>query len=266
MLWRLATWSWQLMLGLCWLWYMPATSAAFVRWVSYLSVISSTCMCIWYLAKAYRHRLWRRRKSVRPSQEIRTERRRIAQSLHDVLGSQLVYALSLCINKPDPVLQQTLEQGLLNLRLIVDSMDGQDDILPMCMARFRHRVQPVLDRRGILLHWHVCDDDTLQSSDHLPRGQIAQNILAILQEAISNILQHAHAREIWITLHRHNPACTKNASQRGHLRVEDNGCGIPTCGQAGMGLANMRQRAHAIGGQLQISPRAGGGTCLHLSW
>ncbi len=58
----------------------------------------------------------------------------------------------------------------------------------------------------------------------------------------------------------------KNASQRGHLRVEDDGCGIPTCGQAGMGLANMRQRAHAIGGQLQISARAGGGTCLHLSW
>ncbi len=137
MLWRLATWSWQLMLGYAGSGYMPQHLQLLCAGCLYLSVISSTCMCIWYLAKAYRHRLWRRRKSVRPSQEIRTERRRIAQSLHDVLGSQLVYALSLCINKPDPVLQQILEQGLLNLRLIVDSMDGQDDALPMCMARFQ---------------------------------------------------------------------------------------------------------------------------------
>lgn len=267
MVWQLALWTWQLVLTLCWLWYIPAASSSLLRWMAYLSVIACATMCIWCLAKLHRHRLWRRRKSARPSKEIQIERRRIARSLHDVLGSQLVFALSLCSSKQDATLHQTLEHGLLHLRLIVDSMDMQDDALALCMARFRHRVQPILNRREIVLHWYVCEDDDFPSPDQSLRGQAAQHILAVLQEAVSNILQHAYAREIWVRLDIDpSPTTTTQHHRRGYLSVEDNGRGIPSDGLTGMGIASMRQRAQDIGGQLQISPRDGGGTCLHLSW
>src|SRR5260370_39076995 len=62
------------------------------------------------------------------------------------------------------------------------------------------------------------------------------------------------------------------------LRVEDDGCGLPSDpgpgpaqgaippGLQGMGLAGMHRRAHAIGAVLDILPRAGGGTVVRVRW
>lgn len=271
MIWQLALWMWQLMFVVLWLWNAPDFETTNLRWAAWLTALICLSMVIWYLPKAYRSWLWRRRKSVRPPLEVKVERSRIATALHDSIGSQLVFALSLSRSKNDPELQQTIEQCLLGMRLIVDSMDGQDDELPLCLARFRHRLQPVLDRRGIKLNWQIVESEY----NNPPRGPKAQNIIAVLHEAISNILQHAQANEIWVTLNQTPTKSILRQNEQSFLCVEDNGCGIPNkqtnatiddCTSAGMGLASMYQRARDIGGDLRISHREGGGTCVYLSW
>lgn len=284
------------MLGLCaWLWQAGAQAPPWLSLVSLALLVSTALLCAMGARRLHRLLLWRRRRSPRPSREVQAERRRIAADLHDGVGGLLVHAMALL----DPretrqrQAQELLEQGLLDLRLMVDAMDAMEDALPVRLARLRHRLQPVLDRRGMRICWSVADPHAaaglrgvpdLSDLPDLPRGQPSQQLLAIAQEAVSNALQHARATTLWLVL---EPVDRADAASPGRdarralhweLRVEDDGCGLPSDpdpdpaqgaippGLQGMGLAGMHRRAHAIGAVLDILPRAGGGTVVRVRW
>ena len=266
-LWLLVFVGLQLLLLLAWQLQGAVTQHPLLWWAGLCGIAACCALIGWLIPKVYRGFLWKRRKSVRPSREVQFERRRIAAALHDGLGSQLVNAIAIAEANGEPIMRATLDQCLLDLRLVVDSMDAGDDALPMLLARFRHRIQPVLERRNITLHWDIWDPEMLGEAAYLPRGPMAREILAIVQEAISNTLQHASASEIWITL----AAATLSSSQTfasARLSVEDDGRGFRdlsqgtelTAGRAGMGLLNMRRRA------LTIVSREAGGTTVTLAW
>lgn len=82
----------------------------------------------------------------------------------------------------------------------------------------------------------------------------AMHIYRIAQEAVSNAVRHGHARTIRIAL--------KQAKAYSLLTIEDNGTGIKSTGQSGMGLKTMSYRSRIIGGTLTIAPRPGGGTII----
>ena len=65
-------------------------------------------------------------------------------------------------------------------------------------------------------------------------------------EALSNVLQHAHATQLRIDL---------RTTERGgaHLRVIDNGCGFEPERVKRRGLSSLRERAAAIGAGLVIT-------------
>lgn len=282
------------MLGLCaWLWQAGAQAPPWLSLASLALLVSTALLCAMGARRLHRLLLWRRRRSPRPSREVQAERRRIAADLHDGVGGLLVHAMALL----DPretrqrQAQELLEQGLLDLRLMVDAMDAMEDALPVRLARLRHRLQPVLDRRGMRICWSVADPHAaaglrgvpdLSDLPDLPRGQPSQQLLAIAQEAVSNALQHARATTLWLVL---EPVDRADAASPGRdarralhweLRVEDDGCGLPSDpgpaqgaippGLQGMGLAGMHRRAHAIGAVLDILPRAGGGTVVRVRW
>lgn len=279
------------MLGLCaWLWQAGAQAPPWLSLASLALLVSTALLCAMGARRLHRLLLWRRRRSPRPSREVQAERRRIAADLHDGVGGLLVHAMALL----DPretrqrQAQELLEQGLLDLRLMVDAMDAMEDALPVRLARLRHRLQPVLDRRGMRICWSVADPHAaaglrgVPDLPDLPRGQPSQQLLAIAQEAVSNALQHARATTLWLVL---EPVDRADAASPGRdarralhweLRVEDDGCGLPSDpgpaqgaippGLQGMGLAGMHRRAHAIGAVLDILPRAGGGTVVRVRW
>ena len=289
------------MLGLCaWLWQAGAQAPPWLRVASLALLVSTALLCAMGAWRLHRLLLWRRRRSPRPSREVQAERRRIAADLHDGVGGLLVHAMALL----DPretrqrQAQELLEQGLLDLRLMVDAMDAMEDALPVRLARLRHRLQPVLDRRGMRICWSVADPHAdaglrgvpdLPDLPDLPRGQPSQQLLAIAQEAVSNALQHARATTLWLVLEPVEAVDLVDAAGPGRdarralhweLRVEDDGCGLPSDpgpdpgpaqgaippGLQGMGLAGMHRRAHAIGAVLDILPRAGGGTVVRVRW
>ncbi|MGI5119436.1 GAF domain-containing protein [Marinactinospora thermotolerans] len=82
--------------------------------------------------------------------------------------------------------------------------------------------------------------------------EIAEHLLAVLREALSNATRHAHAEEV-------NVRVTVDGELS--LEVRDNGVGIPEGGRRS-GLRNMDERARALGGEFTTTPREGGGTVL----
>lgn len=211
---------------------------------------------VWLALRLRRVWVWRRRRNPRPSREIQAERQRIARALHDAVGSQLVNACML-LDSRQPQQNQVLavlDNCLMDLRLLVDSMDCDQSALTDRLAVLRHRLQPVLERRGIALHWQVPEWD----AEGLQAGQTTHQIAAIAQEALSNALQHAQARQIALALEQ----------QQGewHLRIEDDGQGMSTL-SAGQGLRCMAQRAREAGACLQSGPGMHGrGVCIHVRW
>jgi signal transduction histidine kinase len=84
---------------------------------------------------------------------------------------------------------------------------------------------------------------------------IAEDLLAVLREALTNIARHADAHSADVDLTATGEQLT--------LRVGDDGHGMgPTRRRSG--LANMRRRAEAHGGTFSVTPRVPAGTVV--SW
>ena len=219
----------------------------------------SLILGILLIAQLPRALQWRPRLTRRPSAEVCAERKRIARDLHDNVGSQLVCALALLDGQraQDAALHSLLEKSMLDLRLLVDSMDGVSEPFLDRLARLRHRIKPALERRGIHLFWDMC---TLAPTDQI-HTEGATQLLAILQEALSNVLQHSQATVVVVGV-QYLPN-----SRTWYTEVSDNGQGV---GQnlsdteivSGRGIAGMRERARLAGGQLRILQQHEGGICV----
>jgi signal transduction histidine kinase len=81
--------------------------------------------------------------------------------------------------------------------------------------------------------------------------------LRIVDEAITNVVRHANARSMTVTLEIHNGTLS--------ITVADDGVGFdPSRIDPGIGLLSMRERARELGGTWSIAPGAGGtGTVVH---
>ncbi|NCC39476.1 MAG: hypothetical protein EOM21_08520 [Gammaproteobacteria bacterium] len=92
------------------------------------------------------------------STALQQERTRLMRDLHDGLSGQLVSIQSLC-EYPEPgVVAQIAEASraaLVDLRLVIASMDDVGDDLGLMLGGFRERLEPQLRAAGIELHWQV---------------------------------------------------------------------------------------------------------------
>ncbi len=192
------------------------------------------------------------------------EQQRIGQDLHDGLCQQLaaigcaVRALSDDLQagqrpeasdaaKIEEALQQTVKEARSMARGIfpvhVDSSGLSAALEEMAQMTQRLTGVPI----------HVTDSAEVQIAD----PEVSMHLYRIAQEAVANSVRHSGAREVVLSL-------LSDGSQI-ELRVDDNGCGLSktaTNKPPGMGLRTMRYRAHALGAELNIEPRAGGGTSM----
>ncbi|MDX3520237.1 GAF domain-containing sensor histidine kinase [Streptomyces scabiei] len=83
--------------------------------------------------------------------------------------------------------------------------------------------------------------------------ELADHVVAVLSESLTNVARHAHASRVDVVLEA-------DAAQV-CLTVSDNGVGIPAGGRRS-GLSNMAERARDAGGELETSGSPGGGTTL----
>jgi signal transduction histidine kinase len=85
----------------------------------------------------------------------------------------------------------------------------------------------------------------------VPSG-VADHVVSVLREALSNVGRHAQARRADVEL---------DVDDELVLRVADDGLGLPEGGRRS-GLDNLAQRAEALGGSFSAARRPAGGTEL----
>ena len=90
---------------------------------------------------------------------------------------------------------------------------------------------------------------------------IATELFRIAQEALTNVVRHAHAQQAWVR-------CTDLDHQQVCIAVEDDGCGytVPdqAAGRPSLGLRGMRERAAVFGGTFELDRSAHGGVRVRV--
>lgn len=175
------------------------------------------------------------------------ERQRISQEMHDDMGSGLssLLFLSRSIQGENAAvlrLRQTAEQLIEKMNEIVWIMNHEQDTLDRLIAYMRLHIADILDNAGFEYQFEI--------TEPLPaitlNQEFRRNIYLSAKEAVHNIVKHAGATRIGITI-----------MVTDHLEViiEDNGHGFQEKKNAGFGngLRNMERRMEQLGGSLAIS-------------
>jgi signal transduction histidine kinase len=83
--------------------------------------------------------------------------------------------------------------------------------------------------------------------------EIRDDLLAVLQESLSNVVRHAKATHVDVLI--------ELKDRQLQLRVRDDGVGVPDGGRRS-GLANLAERASRLGGEFDVRPGDDRGTVL----
>ena len=187
------------------------------------------------------------------------ERRKISADMHDSIGASLASLLAYFTveNVNLSEVKRRIGEMLIELRLLVDSIETDGSDINMLLGNVRHRMASGLELAGIDLHWDV--DDLPQIDGLAERDALAIKLL--LMEALSNVLHHANAANVTLTARR-EPGPTIA------IVVADDGGGFdPAAAGSGRGLSNMRKRIASVstGGSLSIDSAPGRGTTVRLA-
>ena len=194
---------------------------------------------------------------------------RIAREIHDELGSALT-SLRWDLEEVDKTLAEGPDASRLGgLRAKIGAMTKLIDTTVNSVRRISSELRPsVLDDLGLAaaIEWQaeqfqartgiVCRCDCPHEEVELTRGQ-STAIFRIFQEALTNVLRHARATRVHITLERDEGDIV--------LSVRDDGRGITEGEKQGrqtLGLLGMRERAHLVGGEVNVAGVEGEGTTV----
>lgn len=191
------------------------------------------------------------------------ERHRIGRDIHDDLGQHLL-ALQLDIGSlhnngqlPPGLRQQTahiehhIHLSIRSLRTVIN------DLRPAALERgLGHAAQRQLDDIARLSGLH-CELRTA-GLDGQTAGATENALFRLLQEALSNVVRHARASHVEVTLARDAAGF--------RLAVRDDGIGLgQDCAPRGVGLTGMADRVAAAGGRMTLDSRPGQGTTISIT-
>ena len=94
-------------------------------------------------------------------------------------------------------------------------------------------------------------------------GPYSNDLIQLAREALSNVARHAQARTCRMSLYWRPPETPDAPNRTAVLEIDDDGRGFdPAVTVGGHGLDNMRARANALGGMLEIKSSSSEGTTV----
>jgi signal transduction histidine kinase len=257
------------------------TGFAIFPWLDYLlrdrpgpSLVGMAALAAWLLvllgaAEGVRIRRERAAEAARIQKEealrrAGEERLRIARELHDALGHHLSLinmqsgvALHLNTELPEQArsaltaIKQASKEGLTELRSVLDILRHEGEPASRSPTWTLARLEDLVAQAaaaGLTVH-----TETDGEARRLP---FAVDVAAfrIVQEALTNVTRHAGTATATVRVSYGDRDLT--------VQVDDDGRGLmPHRGApgTGQGIVGMRERAAALGGDLQAEPRPGGG-------
>lgn len=199
-----------------------------------------------------------REREEESRRRVANERLRIARDLHDSMAHALV-AINVragvaahLTDSQNPTaalldIKAVSADALRDLRATLGLLREQGDAAPVSPALDLAALPELINRaRASGLD---ADIDIEVNGQGVP-SPVGQAAFRIVQEALTNVVRHAHASSAHVVV----------ATDNGALRVEvtDDGRG-GTGGTEGHGLRGMAERAAALGGRVDTGPRAEGG-------
>ena len=205
---------------------------------------------------------------IRTAQE--QERRSLSRELHDQVGQTLTALrmelagmallhgdtgseLSSRIARSKGTVEQTLRVVRNIAMLLRPSM--LDDL--GLVSTLRWYADRQAQRAGFVLHFSV------EPSGDRPRPDVATTCYRIVQEALSNVVRHARASEVWLEFHSNHDELK--------LLIRDNGVGFETVAvldqsakSMGFGILAMRERTENLNGKLEIESEPTRGTVIRV--
>jgi PAS domain S-box-containing protein len=195
------------------------------------------------------------------------ERRELSRELHDRIGQHLT-ALGINLDIVEARLVTKDEEIKSRLEDTRALLEATSDATVNLLSELR---PPMLDDLGLLaaLEWYargftertgievsvVGEEDALALD---AESEIA--LFRVAQEALNNVVKHAHARQVDVEL--------MVLDGESVLSISDDGVGHENTVNGnghlarGFGIATMRERALAIGARFDVLPRQGGGTSV----
>jgi PAS domain S-box-containing protein len=196
----------------------------------------------------------------RVGKAIGADRSRIARELHDGVVQTLfavAFRLQLHAEEVPEGLRTTIQQTMASIREAINDIQ-----------QYVRRLEPSLVMHGGLAASLEQLAVGFESSSGItvtveiePNAvaaleSVATDIGQIVREALSNILRHARARRVALTV--------REATHATLLEVRDDGRGFSPEAAQGLGLRNLRTRARLLGGQLELHSEPGKGSLVRL--
>lgn len=196
------------------------------------------------------------------------ERRAIAMELHDQMGQALT-GLSLDLTWLTSQLDQhtklKLDNQIINIQINVETIIAMVQNITARLspplldnlgltAALGYYVKDLEQRSGILCHLMLDE-----GADSCLSKEEALSVFRIMQESLTNVIRHAGAVEVAVSL------CL--TPQHTVLEVADDGKGVTGCditSPTAFGVLGMQERAKSCGGSLAILENPGGGTIVRL--
>ncbi|WLD58913.1 histidine kinase [Salinispirillum sp. LH 10-3-1] len=175
-------------------------------------------------------------------QAVRLERQRIVRDMHDDVGGHL---LTLLRQAPSEHYEQLVRTAFGSLREAMQAMDEESSrVLLDCLDDWKEQLESRARMSGVSLVWQ----QAVSADDKLLSVRQAINISRILNESVTNALQHANPTTITVTIESSEDFLSlkviNNGITTGHDKRE------PTRGR---GLNNMLTRAKELEGELKFS-------------
>ncbi len=188
------------------------------------------------------------------AQAAAAERERIYADLHDDLGARL---LEMIYTASDKTTADGARAILQDLRDVVSRSRSEPGTLQDVLASIRGEATQRLAAAGAELNWQAADD----LPDPVLDQGTALHLHRIVREAISNAIRHAHARRLRVRV-------ALGSARQLMLELTDEGGIEPMSESAGSsggtGVRNMRDRAHALHGDINWTAGTMGGTKVLL--
>ncbi len=195
------------------------------------------------------------------------ERRHLARELHDQIGQALT-AVQLDLKSASRLADKAeVVQQLAGSMKLLEQIQAQVQTLSLNLrpsmlddlglaSALRGYLREQAERAGLRAHFHPA----LSKPRLHPAVETA--CFRVAQEAITNVLRHAHARTLTVSL--------RDEADGLHLIVADDGAGFDPAHLpqseapgAGLGLLGMEERVALLGGWIKIDSKPGAGTTVH---
>ncbi len=194
------------------------------------------------------------------------EKSALSRELHDELGGLLV-AARMDVSWIEERLKSHDPEVQAHFRRVHEALQSGVDVKRRVVENLR---PSLLDNLGLFpaLRSQVADScgrAGLRCIERYPHEELrltpdsSITVFRIVQEALTNIVKHARARSVEVSIEQRAPWLV--------LRIRDDGIGLPLERLRALrshGLAAMRQRAAGLGGQWQVRRPAEGGTEIEV--